>query len=150
MTIWVDADACPRALRTILFRAAERLELQVTLVANAALEVPHSPHISTLRVPRGLDEADKRIAEIVEPGDLVVTADIPLAAEVVERGAVALDHRGELLTVNNVHERLATRNLLHGLRDAGLETGGPAAFTDSDKQAFANGLDRYLTKQRGR
>ena len=145
MTIWVDADACPRALRTILFRAADRLQIRTTLVANATLEVPHSPNIGTLRVPQGLDEADKRIAELVQPDDLVVTNDIPLAAAVVERGATALDHRGELLTADNVYERLATRDLLTGLRDAGVDIGGPSAFSASDKMAFANGLDRFLT-----
>ena len=144
MQIWVDADACPGVIKDILFRAAERAQVQVTLVSNLALRTPPSPFIRTLRVPRGFDVADRHIAEVVEPGDLVVTADIPLAAAVVRRGARALNPRGELYTEDNVHEHLAVRNLMDSLRGSGENIGGPAAFSQTDRHAFANQLDRVL------
>jgi uncharacterized protein YaiI (UPF0178 family) len=146
MRIWVDADACPRVIKEILFRAAERVRVQLTLVANQLLHVPRSPYIRSLRVPAGFDVADHRILELLEPGDLVVTADIPLAAEVVEKGAMALDPRGEAYTAENVRERLAMRNLLDELRSEGAIMGGPPTLNKSDRQSFANALDRILTR----
>ena len=146
MRIWIDADACPRVIKEILYRAAKRVRLELVLVANRPLSVPLSPYIRTMRVPAGFDVADGRIVEHVEPGDLVVTADIPLAAEVVKQGAVALDPRGELYTEDNVQERLATRDLLDQLRSTGMETGGPPSFSPGDRQAFADQLDRLLTR----
>lgn len=148
MRIWVDADACPAAIKEILYRAAERTRVEVTLVANRPLHTPRSPYIRSIRVPGGFDVADRRIVERVEPGDLVVTADIPLAAEVVDCGALALDPRGELYTEENVAGRLAVRNLMDELRSGGMETGGPAAFGAKERQAFANQLDRLLAVAR--
>lgn len=148
MHIWVDADACPRAVKEILFRAAERVQVRLTLVANRLLRVPSSPYLTSIRVPSGFDKADHRIVELMEPGDLVVTADIPLAADVVKNGGQALDPRGELYTEENIDERLAVRNLMDQLRSEGLETGGPEALGKSDRQAFANQLDQILTRHR--
>ena len=145
MQIWVDADACPAVIKDILFRAAERARVSITLVSNMPLRIPTSPFIKMVRVPRGFNGADQRIAELVQPGDLVVTADIPLAASVVRLGGLALDPRGELYTEDNVHERLAVRTLMDTLRGSGTNTGGPATFNHSDRQAFANQLDRLLT-----
>src|SRR5206468_1404269 len=119
MQIWVDADACPQAIKDILFRAAERAQVVTTLVANTLLRTPPSPFIRAIRVPRGFDVADHRITKEMQPGDLVVTADIPLAAEVIERGGHALDPRGELYSEDNVRERLAVRNLMQALRESG-------------------------------
>jgi hypothetical protein len=144
--IWVDADACPGVIKDILVRAAERHELVLILVANKPLWLPRSPQVRSMQVPAGLDVADSRIAESMQPGDIVVTADIPLAAAVVARGGHALDPRGELYTTENIGERLAVRNLLNELRDTGVSTGGPAAFGRRDRQAFANQLDRLLTR----
>jgi uncharacterized protein len=145
MQIWVDADACPRAIKEILFRAAERRQVPLILVANALLSMPPSRFIRAMRVPRGFDVADRRIVELVEAGDLVVTADIPLASAVIERGGEALDPRGVLYTRDNVHERLAVRNLMDQLRASGVETGGgPAPWRQADSRAFANQLDRLL------
>ena len=146
MQIWVDADACPKVIKEILFRAAERVRVPLTLVANRPLRIPRSPYIKILQVPTGLDVADNRIVEQVQPDDLVVTADIPLAAAVIEKGGHALDPRGELYTENNVRERLALRDFMDELRGAGLVTGGPAEFRQSDRKAFANELDRLLSK----
>jgi uncharacterized protein YaiI (UPF0178 family) len=144
--IWVDADACPRPIKEILFRAAERRRIPLVLVANAPLRTPPSPLIRVLRVRRGFDVADREIVGQVEAGDLVVTADIPLAAEVIGRGAHALDPRGVLYTAENVPERLAVRNLMDQLRASGLEAGaGPAPWTSADSRAFANQLDRLLS-----
>jgi hypothetical protein len=145
MQIWVDADACPGEIKELLFRAAKRTQTKVTLVANQALRTPPSEFIDSLPVPSGMNVADRRIVELVQPGDLVVTADIPLAAEVVAKGGQALDPRGELYTEANVGERLAVRNLFDELRGGGQITGGPANFTAKDRQAFANQLDRWLT-----
>jgi len=148
--IWVDADACPNAIKEILFRAAERVQVRLTLVANRHLHTPRSGYVRSIRVPSGFDEADRRIVELVQAGDLVVTADVPLAAEVLGKGGHPLDPRGELLTDENIQERLAVRNLMDELRSSGVETGGPAALGRSDLQAFANRLDQFLTKHGGR
>lgn len=144
MQIWVDADACPHEIKQMLFRAAKRTRTKVTLVANQPLPTPRSEFIDSLVVSAGLNEADHRIVELMAPGDLVITADIPLAAEVVGQGGQALDPRGELYTDANVGERLAVRNLLNELRGGGLVTGGPANFNDKHRQSFANQLDRWL------
>jgi uncharacterized protein YaiI (UPF0178 family) len=145
--IWVDADACPQVIKEILFRAAERARVLTTLVANTALRVPSSPFIRTLRVEQGWDVADGQIVQQVRPGDLVITADIPLAALVIARGAQALDPRGELYTEDNVQERLAVRNLMQGLRAGGDLIAGPAPFSQGDRQRFANHFDHFLTRQ---
>jgi uncharacterized protein YaiI (UPF0178 family) len=146
MRIWVDADGCPHAIKSILYRAAERARIQTTLVANRPLRVPSSRFIQTLQVPAGFDVADHRIVQLAQPGDLVVTADIPLAAEIVAKGILALNPRGDLYTENNVQERLAVRNLMDQLRSEGVRTSGPASFGARDRQAFADQLDRLLTK----
>ena len=146
MQIWIDADACPREIKELLFQAAQRRHVQVTLVANQQLSTPNSKYIHSLAVPSGIDVADRRILDLISPGDLVITSDIPLAAEVVARGGQALNPRGELYTDANVGERLAMRNVLDELRSSGEITGGPAGFSAKDKQAFANQLDRWLTK----
>jgi len=145
MHIWVDADACPVVIKDILFRAADRARVPVTLVSNMALRIPSSPFIEAVRVPKGFDGADARIAQLMQPGDLVITADIPLAAVVVARGGRALNPRGELYTEDNVQEHLAVRNLMQSLRGSGENIGGPAALTASDRHAFANQLDRLLS-----
>ncbi len=145
MQVWVDADACPVAIKELLFRAAKRTKTRVTLVANQPISMPRCEFIDSLLVGADMNAADRRILELVEPGDLVITADIPLAAEVVANGAEALDPRGELYTDSNVGERIAVRNLLDELRGGGLVTGGPANFNAKDRQAFANQLDRWLT-----
>lgn len=148
MRIWVDADACPGEVKELLFRAAKRTQTHVTLVANQPLRVPHSEFIDSIRVSEGMNVADQRIVELAEPGDLVITADIPLAADAIEKGAQALNPRGELYTKTNIGERLALRDLMDGLRGEGELTGGPAGFSNKDKQAFANQLDRWLTAAR--
>lgn len=146
MQIWVDADACPGEIKELLYRAAKRTQTKVTLVANQALRTPRSAFLDSIIVPSGMNVADRRIVELVQSGDLVVTADIPLAAEVVASGGQALDPRGQLYTEANVGERLAVRNLFDELRGGGQITGGPSNFTPKDRQAFANQLDRWLTK----
>jgi uncharacterized protein YaiI (UPF0178 family) len=148
MQIWVDADACPGAVKELLFRTAERRKIKVTLVANQLMRIPSSEFIDTILVPPGMNIADRRIVELVTPGDLVITADIPLAADVVAAGGQALDPRGELYTENNVGERLTARNIFDGLRGEGQIMGGPANFSSKDRQAFANQLDRWLAKAR--
>ena len=148
MPIWVDADACPAAIKEILFRAANRTHHPLTLVANQKLRVPPSPWIRAVQVPAGFDVADRRIVELVSPGDLVITADIPLAAQVVAKGAFALDPRGEFMNAENIQERLTLRNFMEGLRNSGIETGGPSAFSASDRQAFANRLDGFLERMK--
>ena len=148
MRIWVDADACPVAIKEILYRAANRAEIPLTLVANQMLRVPPSPWIKALQVPSGFDVADQRIAQEAEAGDIVVTADVPLAALVIAKGAVVIDPRGELLDRGNIQERLTMRNFMETLRNSGVETGGPAALSSADRQAFANQLDRMLAKIR--
>lgn len=148
MQIWVDADACPGEIKELLFRAAERLKIKLTLVANQSLRVPPSEFIATLLVRDGANVADRKIVELAAPGDLVITADIPLAADVVAKGAAALDPRGELYTDANIGERLAVRNLLDQLRGGDHIGGGPSGFSPKDRQAFANQLDRFLAKQK--
>lgn len=145
MRIWVDADACPAAIKELLFRAAVRTQTKVTLVANQSIYTPRSEYLECLVVAAGMNIADRRIVELAQAGDLVVTADIPLAAAVVAKSAAALDPRGELYTDANIGERLAVRNLLDELRGGGHVGGGPANFTARDRQAFANQLDRWLT-----
>jgi uncharacterized protein len=148
MQIWVDADGCPGETKDLLYRAAKRCKVLVTLVANQPLRTPASPFITSVRVGEGTNVADHYIVGVVAPGDLVITADIPLAADVVAKGAQALDPRGELYTEENVGQRLAARNLLDGLRGEGLITGGPANLGPRNRQAFANQLDRWLNKAR--
>lgn len=150
MQIWVDADACPVVIKEIIFRAAERLQISTILVANQMLRTPPSRFIRAIQVPSGFDVADRHIVDQLAPGDLVITADIPLASGVIERGAHALNPRGELYTVANIQERLAMRNFMEELRSAGVETGGPAAFSQADRQAFGNALDRFLAKNGSR
>jgi uncharacterized protein YaiI (UPF0178 family) len=150
MNIWVDADACPAVVKDILYRAAERAQVILTLVANQPLRTPRSSFIRTLQVPRGFDVADSEIARRVEPGDLVVTADIPLAAQVIERGGHALDPRGELHSPDTIRERLTMRNFMDELRASGVQTGGPPPLAHGDRQRFANQLDRWLAQARGR
>lgn len=147
MQIWVDADACPRVIREILFRAATRTTIPVTLIANQMITVPPSPHIRSVQVPKGFDVADDEIAQRVLPGDLVITADIPLASQVIERGGLVLDPRGEWLTKDNIRERLSMRDFMQGLRDSGVETGGPAGFSAADTRAFGAALDRLLAQR---
>lgn len=146
MQIWVDADACPKVIKEILFRAAERRQIQLTLVANKLLYCPPSKYVRALQVPAGFDVADSKIVELVEAGDLVITADIPLAAEVIARGAHVLNPRGEFYTKDTIQERLAMRNFMENLRGSGVETGGPPTFNQRDCQAFANQLDKFLAK----
>ena len=147
MRIWVDADACPVVIKEILYRAANRTQVPTTLVANQMLRVPPSPWIKALQVPGGFDVADQRIAQEAQSGDLVVTADIPLAAQVIAQGVVVIDPRGELLNASNIQERLTMRNFMDGLRSSGIETGGPPPLSNTDRQAFANQLDRLLAKR---
>lgn len=147
MTIWVDADACPVVIREILFRAAKRTGVQLTLVANQPVNAPAAPNIKTLQVVQGFDVADDEIVRRLEPGDLVITGDIPLAAEVIEKGGHALSPRGELHTTENIRARLNMRDFLDTMRSSGVDTsGGPPAFGQRDKQQFANKLDQYLTR----
>lgn len=151
MRIWVDADACPVVIKEILYRAAIRVGVELILVANKLLKIPLSPLIRCVRVPSGFDAADRYIASAVERGDLVITADVPLAAQVVDNEGIALNPRGELYTADNVREHLARRDLMDELRGLGLAGGGPAPFNAADKQAFASKLDTVLTRaQSGR
>jgi uncharacterized protein YaiI (UPF0178 family) len=144
--IWIDADACPRVIKEIIFRASERLKVPVCMVANNDLSRAHTAYVTSVRVKNGFDVADDYIAEHAEPCDLVITADIPLAARVVEKGGVALDPRGELYTEENVGERLSMRNLMQELRSDGLVQGGPGQFSLTDRQRFASSMDRLLTR----
>jgi uncharacterized protein YaiI (UPF0178 family) len=148
MKIWVDADACPGVIKEILYRAADRARAPLTLIANQMLRVPPSPWIRALQVPSGFDVADQRIAQEAAAGDLVITADVPLAAQVIAKGAHVLDPRGELLDAGNIQERLTLRNFMDGLRSSGVETGGPAAFSAADRHAFANRLDALLRRRK--
>lgn len=151
MKLWLDADAAPRDVKEICYRASARLELETVLVANQRLQLPlgHA-HLSAVRVEGGPDVADRYIAEHAEAGDVVVTADIPLAALLVPKDVVVLDPRGDAYTAESIGERLSVRNFMDGLRGAGVETGGHAAYGPRDKQAFANALDRALTRARRR
>ncbi|MFD1560336.1 YaiI/YqxD family protein [Paraburkholderia silviterrae] len=148
MQVLVDADACPVVIKDILFRAAKRAEITVTLVANQYLRTPPSPFIKSIQVPAGFDAADARVVELVASGDLVITADIPLAAAVLERGAHALDPRGNWFTRENIQERLTMRDVMDQLRNAGIDTGGPAPFSARDSKAFAGQLDRFLARHK--
>ena len=147
MKIWVDADACPKVIKDILFRAAERTQVELILVANQALPTPPSKFIKSLRVMSGFDVADNEIVKKLEAGDLVITADIPLAAGVIERGGHALNPRGELYTTDNIKARLSMRDFMDTLRASGINTGGPSALSHSDRLAFANSLDKFLARQ---
>jgi uncharacterized protein len=146
MHVLVDADACPAVIKDMLFRAARRAEVQVTLVANQYLRTPPSPFIKSIQVPAGFDAADARIVELATSGDLVITADIPLAAAVLDKGAHALDPRGSWFTRENIQERLTMRDVMDQLRNAGIDTGGPAPFSTRDSKAFAGQLDRFLAR----
>jgi len=146
LRIWIDADACPRVIKEIVFRASRRLSLKVMLVANRSLAKHETGLVESVAVPEGFDQADDYIAEQMASDDLVVTADIPLAARVVERGGIALDPRGEVYSEENVGERLSMRDLMMELRSAGLVQGGPGQFGLTDRQRFASSLDRLLTK----
>ncbi|OGA38836.1 MAG: hypothetical protein A3G28_02665 [Betaproteobacteria bacterium RIFCSPLOWO2_12_FULL_68_19] len=150
MHIWVDADACPAVIKDILYRAAERAKIRMTLVANKFLRTPPSLYIRTLQVARGFDAADSHIVRELQAGDLVITADIPLAADVLAKGGHALNPRGELYTPDSIEERLALRNYLDELRASGVQTGGPAALDRTDRKRFADQLDRLLTRQAGK
>ena len=149
MNIWVDADACPRAVKDVIYRAARRTQVMTTLIANQMLMTPPSPYIKSVQVPSGMDVADNEIVLRLSTGDLVVTADIPLAALVVEKSALALNPRGEWYTRENVHALLSMRNFMQELRDSGTPTGGPAALSARDVQNFANALDGWLAKNIG-
>jgi uncharacterized protein YaiI (UPF0178 family) len=144
MRIWVDADACPAVIKDILYRVAERVKVDVTLVANQLLRVPPSKYVRAVQVPAGFDVADREIVRLTEPGDLVITGDIPLAADVLKKGGHALNPRGEFYTPDNIAQQLTMRAFLDELRGSGVDTGGPAAFSQADRQRFANALDRHL------
>ncbi|MFK7862780.1 MAG: YaiI/YqxD family protein [Pseudohongiellaceae bacterium] len=147
MNIWVDADACPVVVKEILFRAASRTHTLTTLVANQALKTPPSPFIKSLQVASGFDVADDEIVQRAVAGDLVITSDIPLAAEVIEKGALSLSPRGELFDSSNIKARLNMRDFLDTMRASGADTGGPPAYTQTDRKTFADNLDRLLAKQ---
>lgn len=146
MKIWIDADACPVVIKDIICRAAERTTITVTFVANQFIRLPPSRYIKFIQVAQGFDVADKEIVQRVTAGDLVITGDIPLAAEAIEKGAIALNHRGELYTENNIRECLNMRDFMDTLRSSGIQTGGPAALSQTDRQLFANQLDKFLSK----
>lgn len=146
MQIWIDADACPQDCKELLFKAAQKRQILVTLVSNSSLYIPRSPFINQVVVRDGMNIADRKIVELLSPGDLVITADIPLAADVVAQGAEALNPRGELYTNANIGERLAMRNLYDEMRGSGQVMRGPQGFTAKNRQDFANQLDRWLTK----
>lgn len=147
MQVLVDADACPVVVKDILFRAARRTKVCVTLVANQYLRTPPSPFIKALQVPAGFDAADNRIVELAESGDLIVTADVPLAAAALDRGAYVLDPRGNWFTRENIQEYLTMRDVMDQLRSSGVATGGPTAYAPSDGKAFAAQLDRFLARR---
>ena len=150
MKIWVDADACPGVIKEILFRAADRTKIQVTLVANQSIQIPASHHINFIQVSQGFDVADNEIVKRMDSGDLVITSDIPLAADVIEKGGIALSHRGELYTADNIRARLSMRDFMETLRSSGVNTGGPPALNQGDRKAFANHLDQFLTRYAGK
>jgi uncharacterized protein YaiI (UPF0178 family) len=149
MKIWVDADACPAVIREILYRAAERTGVPVTLVANQPLRIPPSPYIESLLVASGFDVADNEIVKRLDAGDLVITADIPLAAEVIGKGAHALNPRGELYSADTIRARLTMRDFMDTLRGSGIDTGGPPALSQRDRKSFSDHLDRFLTRHAG-
>ncbi len=146
MKIWVDADACPVVIKEILFRAAERTEVPVTLVANQSINVPKSRFIKFIQVTQGFDVADNEIVKRLDSGDLVITSDIPLAADAIEKGGMALSPRGELYTANNIKARLTMRDFMESLRSSGVDTGGPPALSQSDRKSFADHLDKILNR----
>ena len=147
MKIWVDADACPVVIKEILFRAAERTRVTVTLVANQPINIPKSRFINFIQVRQGFDVADNEIVKRLDSGDLVITSDIPLAADAIEKGATALSPRGELYTANNIKARLNMRDFMESLRSTGVETGGPSALSQGDRKLFADHLDKILNRQ---
>lgn len=147
MRLWVDADACPNVIKTILFRAAERVQIPCILVANQAISIPPSKWIERRVVSSGFDVADNYIVENADPKDLVITADIPLASEIIEKGALAINPRGELYTRENIKQRLAMRDFMEQMRSSGVQTGGPASFSQQDRMAFANTLDKLITQR---
>ena len=146
MKIWIDADACPAAIKEILFRAAKRTGLEMTLVANQPIRIPAVKNINFTLVKAGLDMADNEIVKSIQKGDLVITADIPLAADVIEKGGLALNPRGELYTSENIRSRLSVRDFMESLRSTGVETGGPPALNNADRKAFADNLDNLITR----
>lgn len=146
MVIWIDADACPKMIKEVIFKTATRRNTKVTLVANSYLQIPASPLINFIQVEQGADVADFYIVQNVTDKDLVITADIPLAALIVEKNAIAINPRGEVYTEDNINERLSMRNYMQEMRDSGMETGGPAPLGPKDKASFTNSLDRILTK----
>ncbi|MEN8166236.1 MAG: YaiI/YqxD family protein [Pseudomonadota bacterium] len=148
MQIWVDADACPNVIKEILFRAADRTQTTVILVANQPLRTPASKFVTSIQVPGGFDVADNEIVKRLQQEDLVITADIPLASAVVEKGGHAINPRGERYTKDNIKQRLSMRNFMEELRSSGVDTGGPPSLNQSDRQAFANQLDRFLTQSK--
>ena len=147
MKIWIDADACPVAIKEILFRAAERTGILLTLVANQRIDVPRSRLIKSIQVASGFDAADNEIVKRINPGDLVITSDIPLAAEIIEKQAIALSPRGELYTADNIKNRLTMRDFMDSLRSSGIDTGGPPPLNQGDRKAFADQLDKLLSKR---
>lgn len=149
MQIWVDADACPNVVKEILFKAAQRTKIQLTLVANCYLKTPASPYIKALQVPSGFDVADDEIVKRLSAGELVITSDIPLAAEVIEKGGLALNPRGEFYTTDTIRQKLIMRDFMEEMRSTGDVGGGPASFSHSDRMAFANELDRFLAQHTG-
>ncbi|HCM61469.1 MAG TPA: YaiI/YqxD family protein [Morganella sp. (in: Bacteria)] len=150
MAIWVDADACPKVIKEILYRAADREKIEITFVANQRLVVPASPFLRTLQVPAGFDVADNEIVRRVQTDELVITADIPLAAEVLEKGGVALNPRGERYSNATIRERLTMRDFMDTMRASGVQTGGPATMNQRDRQQFANELDKWLLQRKKR
>jgi len=150
LKIWVDADACPVVIKEILFKAAERTKVQLTLVANQAIRIPPSRFISFVQVSSGLDVADNEIVERVQADDLVITGDIPLAADVIEKGGHALNPRGEMYTAENIKARLNIRDFMDTLRGSGIDTGGPPALSQGDRKVFADNLDRFLARNTGK
>ena len=150
MQIWIDADACPVVVKDILFKAADRRKVKVTLVANQAMSTPPSPFIKSIQVSAGFDVADDEIVRRLESGDLVITGDIPLAADAIAKGAMALSPRGEMLNEGNIRARLSMRDLLDTMRSSGIDTGGPAALNQNDRKKFADQLDSWLTKNQSK
>ena len=148
MHIYIDADACPKIIKDVLYKVANRRGISITLVADQFLSTPSSPYIKSIVVPSGIDSADAKIVELTQPGDLVITADIPLADLIVTKGAFAINPRGELYTENNIKERLGVRDMLAEMRNYGLDQSGPPTLNLKDKQKFTNQLDRFLTKNR--
>ncbi|WP_434925937.1 YaiI/YqxD family protein [Shewanella sp. HL-SH4] len=146
--IWVDADACPNPVKEMLFRAAERKSINIVLVANQMIKIPISPFIKMIRVSSGFDEADNYIVEQLNQGDLVITADIPLASDAIEKGALAINPRGNVYTTENIKQTVTMRDFMEEMRSSGVHTQGPNTFSQTDKHAFAQSLDKWLVKQR--